>query len=487
MSITFSYNKDFRFKAIKQELEAEFERHGYSLKNKFDSSVWFLAEDLELQKYVTDVQSYEMQIMQHFSKSLILQTILRIHSKTTNQLMHEMNHSPRELIAILLSLKIYVCDFIFNFTEILLHYQSLYEVSRETIEKHSIKSAVVEIKAELSKLEEDFIEPSSFKPSICFSVSRLQNFPKGRFSFKLVLVELDSENNLVQYERSFESGKKLKINERAMNLDLTSLNLNSSDVSFHQLFVHCINVERLRTKILKGDSMFLKVQLKEVEDSIFFEEKRSNRSKSKMIFSMDHYEDLRSPSSDHISTEIEKCSIASQSSTDLPFLQSNGVYSHIPIQFNYEENSGTNLYSYGISIQKDGEVFGETQDLFIDLFVGIAPKLIMNHSSTIKTTISTNISCKNHQVIADFDKLSPPKLDLAVHFEYSSSLRKCLLSRINSLYTKILDTCDFYKHQIYSSVNCSFPSSHERLIKYLNSRSTDEIEGCCNPNFCSIF
>lgn len=488
MDIKNSYNKDSRFHAIKQKLQSEFSKQGFSLKDKFSSSVWFLAKDFELQKYVTDIRGNEINIIQYFSKNLILLAILRIHTKLTGNQKKEMNHSADDLIAILQNFRFYVCDFIFNFTEILLHYQSLLEESRETINKHAIETAVIAIKEELDKLENEEIEiSSSLKSSISFSVSRLENFPKGQFNFKLVLVEHDSQNNLIQYERSFQSGKKLKLNDKTDSLDLTSLNLNSNDVSFPQLFVHSINQEKLQLKILKKDAMFLQIQLKETEDSFTYEERSSKRSKSKSIYSMDHYEDLRSLNSESTGTEVAKISSDTLNSTDSIQFLPNTAHSYTQIQFNYEENSGTNLYSYGISIQKEGEVFGESHDLFIDLFVEIIPQLIASQSNSVSVELSTHIACKNYLVMADFDKQRLPTVVLNVHFEYSTSLKKCLLRRIYSLYTRIVDTNLQYKKQIDSSLSSSFPISCQSLKKILSPQFHEEVDGCCNLPFCSIF
>lgn len=501
MNFEIVYHKDFRFGAIKDSLEKEFARQGYSKNDKFDFKIWFLHNDIMLNSYILDVRNNEAVLLQYINKSLVLSTLFRIILSSAQYKEKGKKGNLSELITMLQNSRFFVCDFIFKFSEILLHSQFLVESCEETIENNSIIKTKDIIDKELGKvLNEDVLErKSKEKAKISFSLVELMNFPEGEYNFKLVLTELDSNYNLVRYERSMESSKKIKIIDSIETLNLKALNLQQADLTFHELFVHQIDQNELLSKVKDLDSIFLKIPIKEVQDDTIFGERGASRkgTKSKTILNMDNLKvksilNLADFEDSHEEEEDLDWKVKANQNQRLSRTKISAPnYKYIPIDFNFEENSGTCLFSFGILIEKDGVRFGEAEDLFIDYCVSLIRNIVESKSKEIESIYSSTIVTEESTLLSsETDRsqfgIKRPKIVFGINFNYNDEIQRSILNRISQLYSKILESHHSHKELIDTCLKNHFPRVREDLIRILNSKCKEDFEICCKSG-CHIF
>lgn len=475
------YKSDYRIKDMKNIFEKLFKTKDLGINSKFDRSVWFLSNDSGLQKIASECGTGGSKLDNSYIESIMHNPILGLlHSILTKQ-----NDYDSVNISKLADFHISVADFINGICELLLKSQSVIESCQENISHYSALEKIEAISKKIQDIEDFNIlfkskeEKSRIASCLNFGLSRLDYLPEGDYTFHIVIKEVDSQFNVIRYEKPLASGKKIKILNSEERLKLFEMDLDRKDINFQEIYLSELDQEKFKDHIDSTGKLYLKaIQHKSIIDN----NNEKSKTKAGLSFSNKIEEDGRCEQDKDF--PLTKKRPHKSSNVDLSIISQK--VEMIPFEFDFNENSGTNILSFGVSIERNGEKFGESCESFLDFLILHTDELLeinkeFFHSyyvSTIQTSVE--VQSKNNLSSNLFN------IVLSVGTSTSQSLKKQILRRIHTIFNANITLKKHHEEIINFVLETYFFEIKDRVNAILQTQENKGSSGACCGS-CTIF
>ena len=437
--------------------------------------------------------------------------------------------------------KIFVCDFISKICEALIYSQNIIDKTDENLRFHKGVEIKDQIAKKIKEIDLKQLEPNCInstitlskdlreKSSIIFSLSRLSNLPEGEYSFKLVMKEIDLEYNIISYEKKLLSNKKIKILTPFEKINLFQMNLNKQDVSFQEVFIQELNQEALlnymkthstlrsKTIVYKEDNTnnnnIVNNSRKDIKSFTIRDSRRESSfnirnsvnpfdSTTSIVaidnnqieisqpyhynnqFNQNMFNPVISPKKRKLSkSQFDYSTITNYQKQGISTLQPLTVL--IPTDFKFEENTGTNLISFNLIIERNGEPFGETEESFLDYLILHTNEICDLEKKSFSSFYSCNIKLEE-LVKAKLDMIEG-SCSIIINIEscLDNNTKKSIMKRIYRLFEEDL-ILKKYHENVISNLLSYFPDVEDKIKRKLRDFNKDETEACCSDG-CSIY
>jgi len=159
---------------------------------------------------------------------------------------------------------------------------------------------------------------------------------------------------------------------------------------------------------------------------------------------------------------------------------------NMPLSFNIEETTGLNIYSFGLLVERNGEVFGSSEESLLDLFLYHINDIIDLRDNKIVSNYNTSIRIKDEYLIKLRPKYSTANIVLGIELYLTNKLKYNILKKLQTIYKEKMDVSMKRESQLNDVISL-FPSKKINLIQVLtnteeiDNMSIDEIksEMCC--------
>ena len=511
-----------RYKEIKEEFENLFKLKGYSsTNNTFTSDVWFLNKETKVEerslvrKLTKRLSIKEKPIINFEANTTSLQKVRKIiesinkKTKTIN-LLNDANTEIDE------NFKININDFIKRISDIILSIHSKIEHCIDNSRHYSSSEKISKISQIIEKIDNMiFFNETHFKNSkkstISINLKRLEFLPEGEYSFKLVIKELDSKFNMIKHEKKIISGKKLKLVDPLNRINLYEMNLKPNDNTFQEVYLNFLDVSAVKEFVNDGGNVNLKtITIKQITNSSLNISKQtgkkdSNRQLFKRQNNVEQASKFRNQNAFSMMNNNRKLTVKNPISPEIRGHRKNTsedqdnqlLYNltetiYLPVEFDVNELSGTNLYKFGLIVEKNGEVYGTSEESFLE-FLLLHSDSLLNIDEDIHSNYNTTV-----KIVEDYQfKYKPLYLQsnviLGIHATFNISTRKEILSRILEIYKDNAETIR-KNEEILKDILNIFHEIKDKLLLILTSsenqkeshkKEEEKRENCCGG--CSIF
>lgn len=343
---------DSRYSEIKYIFEKLFNSNGYKLNSYFKNDVWFLSKCSKI--YNKEMNYTEIIPSQKYV--LILQIINDIYFKNSRQSKLS-NYSDKEING---DFNISVDEFINKITILLLTSQIKLDEKKDNFCWDEIK--LKKLKQIKEKLQSDIFFKKKYceqQKSVCLvSLKRFQYIPCGESSFKLIVKEMDSNFNIIKYEKKLLSNKKLKLLTPYEAVNLNDLNFSHNEFCFQEIYLESINLKKFQSFINNGGT----VNLRRVSNKLFQSSEIENNENNKTI----SYPKKR------LSKRKSTLNFEEQKRQTVNFKESitNTEIIFIPFsEFKIDKLIGLNIYTFGIQLEIDNNIYGCSENYFSDCLI----------------------------------------------------------------------------------------------------------------------
>lgn len=157
-----------------------------------------------------------------------------------------------------------------------------------------------------------------------------------------------------------------------------------------------------------------------------------------------------------------------------------------PIDFEFENNSGTSLVSFGLVVERNGEFFGESNENFLDFLLIHTDELLDSNKKSIKSNymsgirISENIQARYN---LNYNQIN---IVIGIDLLLTKEIKSNILERIQSILKANITLKNFHETQNNILLENYFSDiSKEAYTILRNIENRNETGACCEK--CSIF
>lgn len=473
------FAKDLRIKALKEIFQKLFKSNGFGVSSKFNKLVWFLERDLDWINSISESEDQKINSLDEetIKKNPVLEVISKIVGKMKDNSF--LNSGKCELKS-LNDFQIYVSDFIKDICDQLIKSQNVIDCCQENIKYYNAKEKLVSISQKIKEIDDFNVciskeEKNKTKSRINIGLSRLDYLPEGDYFFRLIVKEIDSEFNVVKWEKPLLSSKKIKIIEGGERLNLYEMNLNTRDINFPEIYISELNQEKFKeysdsTKLMMKTIILKRIEVSHDNSQLLNETERKPKEAQ-------FEKTLKRKNRNHNEKETSQIEDQSFLSTSMAL---------VPIDLDFNENSGTNILSFGLSVDRNGEKFAESNDSFLDFIILHQDELMhvnrecfhSNYMSTIvvspQTQAQLSLSSNMFNVILSMD------------LDTTKAIKKVLLNRIYSIFNANITLKKHHEARIDFILNSYFPQIQSKIKTILENPVTlDEGRMCCSD--CIVY
>lgn len=510
-NFTTNFRLDIRYKHLKSIFEGLFKSKGYELDSNFTEEVWFLNE------YYKDKDSN----YRHFET--IFKIFKNLMRKKKNNKEKSFNlkqfNEENDIDSLCINTNEFitkVCDILIN-SQMKLedHYRNLNKIHISDYKNHNLKQCLEKLNKNYYLEEQLEFEKSQHSSFLMISLQKLHNFPKGELSFKLIIKELDSSFSIINHEKLLNSNKRIRLLETNSTVDFSLLNFKNYDISFPEIYLKKINQNELEQFISDGGSVrqrkIMKCQNKlscnsnEEFKEIQRQRKPTQKSQQTFISQSEKIKEklnktktlnIKPVSTDskftHQSLSPNKKQTYLQDEYSLLANTSSTEVVYFPFNFNLLKSSGVNLYSYGIQVEIHGEVYGITEDLFMDILISHFEELTNPNMESITHILNSKIDV--NEVFLKKGNIPPnSSIEMKIEINFNKETKRAILSRLDNINKEYELFRMKYENIIRNIVNV-FGSIKDRLLLRLkNDEENDEYDlkvlkrdQCCGEK-CVIY
>ena len=544
---TNNYHKDIRYKNIQRSFEKLFISNNYSLGQKFDSGIWFL-QKLVKDENATNNKSNTKSISEDCMKVLINSLNETSQSKIDDSDKFLFEYSPskkareKKVSNSDSNFKIFVCDFISKICKALIYSRNIIDKTEESLKSNKGYQIKDNIALKIKEIDNNKDEPSCLnstitlsknireKSSLSFSLSRLSNLPDGEYSFKLVLKEIDVDYNIISYEKKLLSNKKIKILTPFEKINLFQMNFNKQDLSFQEIFIQELNQEALLNYMKTHTHLRKKsIVYKEVPSNNNFINSNSSRKDIRSFtirdsrresnvnirnsvnqfdstlsvlpidnnqieithphhynsqFNLNTFNPVISPKKRRsCKSNFDFSTITNINKQGVSTIQPFTVL--IPTDFKYEENTGTNLISFCLVLERNGKPFGESEESFLDYLIIHTEEICDLNKKTFSSFYSCNIQME--ELVKAKLNMIEGSCSVVINIEscLDNQTKKSIISRVYRLFEENITLKDYHENVINSLLSY-FPDIEDKIKRILKDYNNDETEACCSDG-CYIY
>lgn len=475
------FAKDSRNKGLKEIFLKLFKSNGYGVSNKFNKSVWFLSRDLEFINSLVELEDCKLNSTdeQYIRKNPILEIISKIVGKMKE---NSFISTGNDGLSGLNGFQIFVSDFIKDVCEQLIKSQNVIDCCQENINHYCAKEKLEVISKKIKDIDDFNVcikgkeEKNKIMSSINIGLSRLDYLPEGDYFFRLVVKEIDSEFNVVRWEKPLLSSKKIKIINGGERLNLFEMNLNSRDINFPEVYINELNQEKFKEHTESSKLMMKTIIQKKVEVSLDNSQNQNEnelQSKQKVV------------QSNSINRKNNKGKGRGES-----YVEEQSFFSStltlVPVDIDFNENSGTNILNFGVSIERNGEKFAESSESFLDFIIlHLEEFMQVNreffHSNYMSTVVvppqmQAQLSLSNNMF----------NIILSLGLKTTQAIKKILLTRIYSIFNANITLKRHHEARIDFILSNYFPQIQSRVRSALvNPVESSDGKMCCSD--CVIY
>ncbi len=401
------------------------------------------------------------------------------------------------------SFEVSTSDFIKRIVDLLLTTQIKIEHNIEDTKFHCSESKMELINSTLLKLENTifFEEGQSAKNKNFISVSlkRLQNFEEGEFSFKLTVKELDDKYVMIKHDKAIISYKKLKLLNPQSKINLYELSFEPHDITFQEVYLSILPYQGLNQFLKNGGNINQKtIIIKHIEldkQNNKEENKQKNASSNKLLKRLTNLDDNLSskrfnykPSKTLLEKDYSPIKGKNSIDNDIneSFIRKTDII-YSPVEFDISDFSGLNLYSFGLTIERNGEYYGNSEELFFDFLLLHSDELIKydiidsNYNTILK--ISEDILLNSANVNKNRDNIS---VILGIQLNLDKATRKSILNRLKETYFEFR-IIKAKQEELISDISYLFEEIKEKLLSILNNTELEATRGCCGTDKCLVY
>ena len=155
-------------------------------------------------------------------------------------------------------------------------------------------------------------------------------------------------------------------------------------------------------------------------------------------------------------------------------------------ELDFNENSGTNLFNFGIHIERNGQFFGCPQESFLDFLLLHTDELMNLESDYISTNYILTVKILEKYLEELKMPFTTVNLVLGIEIQLNLESKKNILDRLHSIFQANVTLLSFHEALICSMIDEYFKEISEP-VHYNLSISPDSSSkgGCCEG--CTIF
>lgn len=328
----------------------------------------------------------------------------------------------------------------------------LYSIQQEALLSHMktniIKEKIIMIKSQPEDKGNNIINPRP-KNSNLFSRTDVKNISIDRRRKSTLPLMINTVNNITRNIPSapHQNNSKLTTNK------LIDLGVGSSSNSI-------VNLKSLH-KNIGDDTQLLKIQ----EIPFHFQEKLATKSAN----------NLKKNSKQDVNKRQSKIFDNVQSTS--------AVY--LPINFNFQQNSGTNLIDFTLAVEYDNIDFGESTQSFIKFLTLIIGEIKDAEKNPLQIYLPLRLEL-NDLVKAKYNIKENCTVTLGAEINLKYNLKIAIIERIIEFIDYETMTIEHYKAVIDSLLVDYFPEISDRVKIILKDYKGMELSNCCN-NSCRIY
>ena len=316
---------------------------------------------------------------------------------------------------------------------------------------------------------------------------------------------------MIKHEKKIISGKKLKLVDPLNRINLYEMNLKPNDNTFQEVYLNFLDVSAVKEFVNDGGNVNLKtIAIKQITNSSLniskqIGKKDSNRQLFKRQTNVEQASKFRNQNAFSMMNNNKKLTVKNPISPEIRGHRKNTsedqdnqlLYNltetiYLPVEFDVNELSGTNLYKFGLIVEKNGEVYGTSEESFLE-FLLLHSDSLLNIDEDIHSNYNTTV-----KIVEDYQfKYKPLYLQsnviLGIHATFNISTRKEILSRILEIYKDNAETIRKNEEILKDLLNI-FHEIKDKLLLILTSsenqkeshkKEEEKRENCCGG--CSIF
>ena len=392
--------------------------------NYFDRNIWFLKNDEKFNNIIDNEDHNDKTL---WTENKIYKLIKYLNTNDTIK-----------------NFKVKTENFISSLVKLILEIQRKIDYSNEIITNFNIYEKLNQINSKIKSIESmknkiNYFEEKTTISKVIFYLNKLEFLPDGEYAFSLNYKEMNSFGQICPFSKKMK--KKIKLNVGFQSVNLLQLNLQFKNISFQ-----AIELSQLNTKELN-------LEVKENEAKMDFIDKDLFSKKTK---------DISDENSSHFSFN------ARSSSTN----------------YNPNDYSGSNLVYYGLRVDRNGEEFGSSNELFLDTLIMCLDDLLdtSKHSfiSTIKTKIKLNENVDFN--IREYDVV------IGIRIDISLEVRISILKRIQEIFLSNITMKDYNENIIKSILDYNFPEISKEVNSIILPNLNNQEKVCCNScEKCILF
>ena len=471
---------DPRFNMIKETFEDLFKVKGYRLNETFNNKVWFLNRSLtDKIDNINSISFGRDDIVIQIIDDLRKQTIKK---RISNTFQSNMTSFSQDF-------QVSVSEFIKQLTFTLISSQLSIDNCKENM-IHDGSIDQVELLENRIKILEDqlILNESKEKSTVTYQLTRIDSFPEGEYNIKVQLSEFDDNLNFIKYSKNLVSGKKIKIIQAFNRVNLTEMNLNISELTFQDVYLNELNQVELRDYLMNGNKINQKILVvKHVNSHDFKKIEASKKSslKSPLMEKISKKNTLinKNVSLTPIITKTTNKVVYNMDESEDHLLYNITEVNYKPIDFDFNENSGTKLISFGLSIDRNNDHFGNKQESFLDFLILHTEELMIINNNKISSNY--NIAIKIAEEVAL--KLKMPyntvNVVLGITLSLSLKMKNVILRRLYTLFKANIELMQHHE-SIITLISDDYFSEISHKIKYiLVNNSSKNKGGCCEGCF----
>lgn len=314
---------------------------------------------------------------------------------------------------------------------------------------------------------------------LSISLKKFNRFQKGEYFFKILIREYNEEEEKVGlYEKRLISNKKFMVSNSYDSINIYLMNFPKNDCTFHDIYLMPLRKTWKKKESLQRITKLNTVSNFSMKTSML--STKTSKENRKSIDTFNEKSKIKVPN-------INKKEIKYNTSN---ILLNNKKYSSMSttslnntcLYYNPDELIGINILSIDVQIERNGEIYANSELSIMDFLINSIDELCCLESDKIIKNQNVLLKIKDEMVIKLKPKFTNVDVVLSFDFFIDNNLRLEILLKIEEILNERQEKEKRMK-AFYDDVLDLFSEEKERIDSVLENnydKVKDEEENCIN-------